>query len=160
MMHFMKKLVGMMTIGIAGIAIFSIVFANPIISLIGGEKYANSDAVNLFRIFMSIAILYPMDRFFSLTLDVINKPQVNFYKILIMVASNLVADYVGILIFHSVFGIAWANLVPVLIAIVISYVYLNRFYKFSIFSILKVGLEESRFLIKQVYQTVTKKQTI
>lgn len=160
MMHFMKKLVGMMTIGIAGIAIFSIVFANPIISLIGGEKYANSDAVNLFRIFMSIAILYPMDRFFSLTLDVINKPQVNFYKILIMVASNLVADYVGILIFHSVFGIAWANLVPVLIAIVISYVYLNRFYKFSIFSILKVGLEESRFLIKQVYQTVTQKQTI
>ena len=77
-----------------------------------------------------------------------------------MVASNLVADYVGILIFQSVFGIAWANLVPVLIAIVISYVYLNRFYKFSIFSILKVGLEESRFLIKQVYQTVTKKQTI
>lgn len=160
MMHFMKKLVGMMTIGITGIAIVSILFANPIISLIGGEKYANSDAVNLFRIFMSIAILYPMDRFFSLTLDVINKPEVNFYKILIMVASNLLADYAGILIFKSVFGIAWANLVPVSIAIVISYVYLNRFYIFSIFSILKVGFEESIFLIKQVYQSVTKKNSI
>lgn len=160
MMHFMKKLVGMMTIGITGIALISIVFANPIISLIGGEKYVNSEAVNLFRIFMSIAILYPMDRFFSLTLDVINKPQVNFYKILIMVVSNLLADYAGILIFKSVFGIAWANLVPVFIAIVISYVYLNRFYKFSIFSILKVGLEESQFLIKQVYQSVVNKKTI
>jgi len=106
---------------------------------------------------MSIAILYPMDRFFSLTLDVINKPQVNFYKILIMVSSNLLADYAGILIFKSVFGIAWANLVPVLIAIVISYVYLNRFYKFSLLSIIKVGFEESIILVNQVYQTVIKK---
>lgn len=160
MMHFMKKLVGMMTIAITGVAIISILFANPIISLIGGEKYAGSDAVNLFRIFMSIAILYPMDRFFSLTLDVINKPQVNFYKILIMVTSNLLADYAGILIFKSVFGIAWANLVPVLIAIVISYVYLNRFYKFSLLSIIKVGFEESIILVNQVYQTVIKRKTV
>ncbi|OYU54530.1 MAG: polysaccharide biosynthesis protein [Chitinophagaceae bacterium BSSC1] len=158
MMHFMKKLVGMMTIGITGIAIFSFVFANPIISLIGGEKYANSDAVNLFRIFMSMAILYPMDRFFSLTLDVINKPQVNFYKILIMLTANLIGDYIGILLLKSVFGIAWANLLPILIAIIISYVYLNRFYKFNIISILKVGFEESIILITQVYQSVFKKK--
>lgn len=160
MMHFMKKLVGMMTIAITVLAILCLVFANPIISLIGGEKYAGSEAVNLFRIFMSVAILYPMDRFFSLSLDVINKPQVNFYKILIMATSNLLADYAGILIFHSVFGIAWANLVPVSIAIIISYVYLNRFYKFSIFSILKVGLEESILLIKQVYQSVMTSKSI
>jgi O-antigen/teichoic acid export membrane protein len=160
MMHFMKKLVGMMTIGITGIAIFSILFANPIITLIGGEKYANSDAVNLFRIFMSMAILYPMDRFFSLTLDVINKPQVNFYKILIMLTANLIGDYIGILLLNSVFGIAWANLLPILIAIIISYVYLNRFYKFSIISILKVGFEESIILITQVYQSVFKSKTV
>jgi O-antigen/teichoic acid export membrane protein len=160
MMHFMKKLVGMMTIGITGIAIFSIVFANPIITIIGGEKYANSDAVNLFRIFMSMAILYPMDRFFSLTLDVINKPQINFYKILIMLTANLIGDYIGILLLKSVFGIAWANLLPILIAIIISYVYLNRFYKFSIISILKVGFEESIILISQVYQSVFKSKTV
>jgi O-antigen/teichoic acid export membrane protein len=160
MMQFLKKLVGMMTIGIAGIAIFSILFANPIISLIGGEKYANSDAVNLFRIFMSIALLYPMDRFFSLTLDVINKPQVNFYKILIMVVSNLLANYVGILLFNSVFGIAWASLVPVCIAIAISYTYLNLFYKFSLLGILKVGIEESMILINQTYQSVITSKSV
>lgn len=156
MIHFMKKLVGMMTIAISGVAIISFVFANPIISLIGGEKYADSDAVYLFRIFMSIAILYPLDRFFSLTLDVINKPQVNFYKILIMISSNLLADYVGILLFKSVFGIAWANLAPVLIAIVISYTYLNKLYKFSLLSILKVGLEECVLLSKKIYQSISK----
>jgi O-antigen/teichoic acid export membrane protein len=160
MMHFMKKLVGMMTIGITGIAIFSLVFANPIITLIGGEKYANSDAVNLFRIFMSMAILYPMDRFFSLTLDVINKPQVNFYKILIMLTANLIGDYIGILLFKSIFGIAWANLLPILVAIIISYVYLNRFYKFNIISILKIGFEESIILITQVYHSVFKSKSI
>jgi len=160
MMHFMKKLVGMMTIGITGIAIFSVVFANPIITLIGGEKYANSDAVNLFRIFMSMAILYPMDRFFSLTLDVINKPQVNFYKILIMLTANLIGDYIGILLFKSIFGIAWANLLPILVAIIISYVYLNRFYKFNIISILKIGFEESIILITQVYHSVFKSKSI
>jgi O-antigen/teichoic acid export membrane protein len=160
MMHFMKKLVGMMTIGITGIAIFSLVFANPIITLIGGEKYANSDAVNLFRIFMSMAILYPMDRFFSLILDVINKPQVNFYKILIMLTANLIGDYIGILLFKSIFGIAWANLFPILVAIIISYVYLNRFHKFNIISILKIGFEESIILITQVHHSVFKSKSI
>lgn len=72
MMLFMKKMVGMVSIVIFLIAIVSIIFANPIILLIGGKKLVGSEAANLFRIFMTIAILYPADRLFAVTLDVIS----------------------------------------------------------------------------------------
>jgi O-antigen/teichoic acid export membrane protein len=157
MTYFTKKLIGMMTIGIFIIAIVSILLANPIIGIIGGEKYIGSEAVVMFRIFMAIAILYPLDRFFALTLDVMNKPQINFYKILIMLLSNLIADYIGILVFKSAAGIAWANLIPVLIAIIISYYYLNKYLKLSLFSILKVGLIESYLLLNKIQLSLFKK---
>ncbi len=150
MMYLMKKIVGMLTIGICFITIISLVFAQPIIGLIGGAKYYHSDAINLFRIFMSIAILFPADRFFALTLDVTNQPQVNFYKILMMLAVNLLADYFGILIFNSVFAIVIANIFPVVTAIIISYSYLNRYYKFNFWSMYKIGFNETLIFIKQL----------
>ncbi len=149
MMYFMKKIVGMLSIAIAGIALLSVVFAEPIIMLIGGSKYAHTEAPNLFRILVSITILYPADRFFALTLDVIHKPKINFYKILVMVAINLFADYVGLKIFKSVYVIAITNLFPVIAAVVISYFPLNNFYKFNFWSIYKVGFKEIILFIRK-----------
>jgi O-antigen/teichoic acid export membrane protein len=159
MMFLMKKLVGMLSFAICIIAILSLVFADPIITIIGGAKYAHTEAVNLFRIFMTIAIMYPADRFFALTLDVINKPEINFYKIIIMVLMNLFADYAGILVFKNVYGIAVANVFPVAAAIIISYVYLNKYAKFNFWSIFKIGFVESIALVKQVYQNAFAKPT-
>ena len=160
MIYMMKKMIGMLTIAIVLIAVVSIIFAEPIIRLIGGEKYIHTEAPHLFRIFMSTAILYPVDRFFALTLDVIHKPKINFYKILIMLAVNLLADYAGLKIYHSVYVIAIANLVPIIVAIAISYVPLNNYFKFGFWNIYKIGYKEVVLFIKQLYCTLfTKKQT-
>ncbi|MGI4021117.1 MAG: lipopolysaccharide biosynthesis protein [Janthinobacterium lividum] len=160
MIYLMNKMIGMLTIAIVLIALVSVIFAEPIIRLIGGEKYVHTEAPNMFRIFMSTAILYPIDRFFALTLDVIHKPKINFYKILIMLAVNLIADYVGFKIYHSVYVIAIANLVPIIVAIAISYFPLNSYFKFGFWNIYKIGYKEIILFIKQLYCTLfTKKQT-
>lgn len=160
MIYVMKKMIGMLTIFIFCIAFFSIVFAEPLIALIGGGKYVNTEAPHLFRIFMSMAILAPADRFFALTLDVIHKPKINFYKILVMLSANLLADYVGLMFFKSVYTITLANLVPVTLAIVISYPYLNKFYKFNFWNIYVVGYKETIALVKQVYRSLFSKEVI
>ena len=149
MIYTMKKIIGMLTMAILLIAIFSILFAEPLIAIVGGNKYIHSEAPNLFRIFITIAILYPADRFFSITLDVIHKPQVNFYKILVMLLINLVADYIGVLLFKSPYAIAFANLFPVLAAIIISYISINNYSKFNFWDIYKVGYRESILLVQK-----------
>jgi len=154
MMLLMKKMIGMVSIAFFIIAIFSVIFADPMIMLIGGAKYIHSEAPNLFRIFMCVAILYPTDRFFAVTLDVIHKPKINFYKILIMLTMNLIGDYVGVTVFKSVYGVVFANVFTISAAILIAYVPINKYSKFNFWNMYIIGYRESVLLIKQTYQTM------
>ncbi|MCD0490213.1 oligosaccharide flippase family protein [Pedobacter sp. MC2016-14] len=160
MMYTMKKMAGMLSIAIICAAIGALIFAEPIIQLIGGAKYLDTAAPNLFRIFMCIAILYPIDRFFAITLDVVHLPKVNFYKILIMLFVNLIGDYFSLSIFKSVYAITIASLFPTLVAIFVTYPPLNKFSKFNYWSIYSIGYKESILFVKQIYQTLfLKKQS-
>jgi O-antigen/teichoic acid export membrane protein len=159
MMYVMKKMVGMLSVVIFGVMILSIIFAEPIIVLIGGEKYLQTEAPNLFRIFMTLAILYPADRFFALTVDIINKPKINLYKILAMLAVNLVGDYVGLAIYKSVYSIAIVNIIPIMVSITITFITLNKHVKFSFWNIYIIGYKEIVLLIKGTYTRFFKVQT-
>jgi O-antigen/teichoic acid export membrane protein len=154
MMDVMKKMIGMLSIAIFVIAILAILFANPLILLIGGNKYLGSQAPNLFRIFISIAVLFPADRFFALTLDVIKKPKINFYKILIMLAVNLVADFIGVSVFKSVYAVALTNIFPIAVAIMITYYPLQKYYKFNFWEMYVVGYNEIIILAKNIFKTL------
>lgn len=157
LMYTMKKLIGMLSLAVAVAAIIAVIFAEPIIGLVGGAKYIHTEASNLFRIFISITIFYPADRFFALTLDAIHKPKINFYKILVMLAVNLVADYVAVSIFRSVYAIALTTIFPVLVAIIISYYPLNKYHRFNFLNIYVVGYKEIILFIKETYQSLLNK---
>jgi O-antigen/teichoic acid export membrane protein len=154
MMYVMKKMIGIVSILIFVIALLSIVFAEPIILLIGGEKYLNTEAVNLLRIFMVMTVLYPADRYFGLTLDVIHMPKINFYKILCMLAVNLVADYIGIMLFKSVYAIGIANIFPIVLSILIAYVPLNKYKTFNFWDMYIIGYVEFRGILKKGYSSL------
>jgi len=145
----MKKYTGMLTIILVPACIIACLLADFAIGLIGGGKYAHTEAANVFRFFMTFALLYPADRFSALTLDVIHRPQVNFYKVLIMLAANIVFDYLGIKVFGNIYGVAVTTAIPVLIAVVISYVELNKYQKYSFWSIYSTGYTEIKLLIRQ-----------
>lgn len=148
-MSTLKKLVGMMTIAIIPLTILSFIFAEPVIHLLGGKNYVDNEAPNIFRLFMAMAVLYPADRFFALALDVIDRPKVNFYKIIIMLIVNLVAVVIGIAIYHSLYSIVIASFFPTVVAIFITYRPLNDYYKFNFWSMYVSGYHEVIQLIKR-----------
>lgn len=156
----MKKMIGTLTWCIFIFAVISVVFAEPVITLLGGSKYTHSSAPNLFRIFIILAILYPTDRFFALTLDVIHKPQINFYKIIVVLAINLSCDFVGLSLYKSVYAVALPNVFPLLAAIIMAYIPLNQYYKFNIWGIYIVGYKELIILVKSFFtQFLSNKNT-
>ncbi len=147
--YVMKKYAGMLTIALVPAVIIAVLGADLAIGIIGGSDYAGSAAANVLRIFMVFALLYPLDRFMALTLDVIHKPKVNFIKVVIMLVVNVVAGFTGIMLFGNVYGVALGNLAPTVIAIVIAYRVLSRFYPFSLRSVYAVGYAGVRLLLRK-----------
>ncbi|MCC8407403.1 oligosaccharide flippase family protein [Mucilaginibacter sp. UR6-1] len=150
--YIMKKYIGLITVVLIPAAIVAVLLADVPIYMIGGGKYVGTEAANVFRLFMTFALLYPADRFFALTLDVIHKPKVNFYKVLVMLAANIVFDVLGVVLLKSIYGIAIATVVPTLIAVVVGYVALNRYHKFPFLSVYALGFSEAKIYWGQIRQ--------
>jgi O-antigen/teichoic acid export membrane protein len=72
---------------------------------LGGRQYLGTDpitgfnAATIMRIFSIYGLLLPIDRMTGIGLDAINKPNINFLKVLYMVIANIVGDLIAIFIF-------------------------------------------------------------
>ncbi|MFD0833060.1 lipopolysaccharide biosynthesis protein [Mucilaginibacter boryungensis] len=148
--YIFKKYAGALTIIFIPVIIGGFIFADVAVSLIGGGKYVGTPAANIFRIFMIFAFFIPLDRFIGVTLDVIHKPKYNFYKVLIMLAINVVGDFAGIYFMHSIYGVGIASIPTFVFGTVIGYFSLKRFLNFDLTSIFKLGYTETRILIQTV----------
>ena len=145
----MKKYAGILTVLLVPAGIIAVVLADEAIGIIGGGKYLGTEAANVFRLFMSFALLFPSDRFLALTLDVIHQPKINFIKVLVMLVANILFDFIGIGLFHNVYGVALASLVPTIIGVAVGYWALNRYMPFSFFDIFSTGYAECKLLLQR-----------
>ncbi len=150
--YIMKKYIGLLTVILVPAAVVAVLLADLPIYIMGGGKYVGTEAANVFRLFMTFALLYPADRFFALTLDVIHKPKVNFYKVLVMLAGNIIFDVVGVLVFHNIYGIALATIVPTFIGVTIGYHALKKYHPFSFFGVFALGFSEAKMYLGQMMQ--------
>lgn len=153
--YIMKKYIGMITLSLIPILVVGYLFAGLAMGLIGGGQYKGTtegdQAVNIFRIFVAFALLYPADRFMAVTLDAIHKPEINFIKIIVMLIVNLVADIGGIYIFGNIYGVVIGTIFPVLTAIFISnFVIQSKYLRFSFIDTYKLGYIELRQLLGNV----------
>jgi O-antigen/teichoic acid export membrane protein len=156
--YIMKKYAGMLTIALIPIAIVSFIAADLIIGLLFGGKYQHSDAGNIFRIFMCFVMLLPIDRFFGITLDIINKPHLNMIKVFIMLAVNVAGDFLGVFVFHSLYGVAIASIFTFFSGAIFGYWALKKYLQFSITDIFKLGYMELTELMGSLYQKLRKKE--
>ncbi|MCF0055781.1 lipopolysaccharide biosynthesis protein [Dyadobacter sp. CY356] len=152
----MKKYTGLITIVLLPACVGAVILADVAIKIIGGSKYVDSEAANIMRLFMTFALLYPLDRFFALTLDVIHQPKINFIKVLVMLVASVTASSLGILITGSIYGVAIAGVVPIVIGIAISYWGLNRFKPFKIWDVFVTGYKEFQTLAKVYWLKIAK----
>lgn len=145
----MKKYIGMVTVALVPVLVLSLFFADFAIGIIGGQKYIGTEASNVYRIFMTFALLYPADRFIAITLDVIHKPQINFIKVLLMVVINLVSDLALLYAFGNIYGIAIATVFPIGFAVLFGYYNLQKHYmKFRFWEMYSLGAYELKSLIR------------
>jgi len=149
-----QKYIGFITLALIPVLIITLFFSNTIIGIIGGEQYRYSiegaQAANIFRLYVFFALFYPADRFLAVTLDVIHRPQVNFRKIIIMFIINIVISAIGISIFKNIYVVVFANTLPVIVAIIISYIDINKHYQpFNLFTSYSLGFKETKQFLRK-----------
>jgi len=78
-----------------------------LIWIFGGAGYMDNPTVlHIFHVLLIYGLILPVDSITGTTLDSINKPQLNFIKVSIMVAINIVGDIWAIRVFDSMVAVA------------------------------------------------------
>lgn len=145
----MQKYAGTLTLALLPVSILAILFADVAITLLGGSQYSGTNAVSVYRIFMCFAMFFPIDRFLGVTLDIIHQPRINFYKVLIMLATNIAFDFIGIHLFGNINGVALATLFTFLSGVFFGYFWLKKYLDFTITGFFTVGFGEIKIMIAQ-----------
>lgn len=129
------------------ISIFCFVFAEWVVLLIGGKGY--SDAAIILRFFTSYMAILPLDKFSGVMLDTINKPNLNFYKVMIMLLVNIVGDYLGIFLFGNLESVAFVSTATFLAGMFFGYYQLNKIMGVKFSNVMRLGwIEYKGYILK------------
>jgi O-antigen/teichoic acid export membrane protein len=131
---------GAMTYLFVFISIVTFVFADYLVLILGGPRYTGVDPVTgasaamIVRIFSLYGILLPVERMTGVGLDSVNRPDLNFYKVVFMTIFNVVGDLVAVFIFRSIAGVAVGSVLFTLLGVLIGYYFLDK----------QIGLERKK----------------
>lgn len=137
-------------------SLFTFVFADFLVLILSGEQYLKVDSqtsfnvVDIVRVFSVYGLLLPIDRMTGIGLDSINKPNVNAIKVFIMVAANIIGDFIAIFIFKSLLLVAVASILFTVIGIWIGMYFLNKELTLSYREIFTSGIQFYKNLLKKV----------
>ncbi len=151
--YILQKYAGALFFVFIPIAIGGILFADIAVSLLGGGKYVNTEAANVYRIMMVLAIFYPIDRFIGVSLDIIHQPKINFIKVVLMLIMNVMGDFIGIFTFGNLYGVAISTLFPLVIGMFFGYFHLNKFIPFKFSTIFVFGYIQIRLYYRKFIKT-------
>ena len=148
--YIFRKYCGMLTIAFIPLSVLAVVFSDLGIQLLFGNKYAGTEAANIYRILMVLAILYPFDRFIGATLDVIHKPVLNFYKVIIMLIFAVCGDYIGVAMLGNLYGVAFASFFTMFSGVIFGYINLSKYLKVSLPDVLRTGYAEMKSFLQKI----------
>jgi O-antigen/teichoic acid export membrane protein len=94
------------------IIIILLVFAEPLLLFVGGDQYIDSIGLqkNILYVILIYIFILPVDRYTGVALFALNKPVMNFYKTMIMLATNIIFDLVAVFVFQSLLFVAIGTL--------------------------------------------------
>lgn len=100
------------------------------LNLVGGKVYADSIEVQktILRLICIYILILPVDRYSGVALFAVDKPQFNFYKIITMLAANIIGDLIALLVFKSIVFVFLATLIFTFGGILIGWMILYRMY--------------------------------
>ncbi len=151
---------GAMTYLFMGISLITFVFADLFILILGGKQYLGTDpitgfnAATIMRIFSIYGLLLPIDRMTGIGLDAINKPNINFLKVLYMVIANVIGDIIAIFIFKSLSLVAVASIFFTTIGIWVGFYYMDKELSLNYKHIFTKGMEFYKMLYVKIIITL------
>ena len=149
-----RKYAGMLTIVFILMVPFVMFGADYAIELLGGHKFDGVDgteAANIFRLIMIMAIAYPVDRFNGIALDVTHNTRVNFYKMVIVITLKIACGFVFTALLKNVYGIVAANYISLIVSVIYGYYQLRKHVPHTLSGVLGVGYKECILLLQKSY---------
>ncbi|MDP5106340.1 MAG: hypothetical protein NWQ31_09235 [Polaribacter sp.] len=137
-------------------SLFTFVFAEFLVLILSGEQYLVVDpvtgfnVVDIVRVFSLYGLLLPIDRMTGIGLDSVNKPNINAVKVFVMVAANVIGDFIAIFIFKSLILVAVASIAFTLIGIWMGMYFLNKELTLSYKEIFSSGITFYKNLLNKV----------
>lgn len=98
--HIFYRNAGGMTLLMIPLMLFSFIFADQLVYILGGPGYESTAPI--FRIFCVYGLFLPLDRFIGVALDSINKPKLNFIKVVYMTLANIIGDSLIVFAFYYI----------------------------------------------------------
>ena len=148
--YILNKYAGMLTLAFIPMAIAVFFLADIPVNILSSGKYKGTEAANLYRIIMFISILYPIDRFNGVALDIVHQPKVNFWKVQIMLLVKIISNFVCIYLLGNIYGVPLSGLFTMVAGLGFGYYHLRKYMDFNIPDILKSGFYELKVLGKKV----------
>lgn len=143
---------GTITIIIIPIVIGLLLFTQPLIIILANKAYLG--ATDIVRIFLLSAVMYPIDRFIGVTLDMINQPLINFYKNFLKLVLNIVLDVLFVLLFADIRSVAVASTLNLVFAVVFGYYFLRRHIPVSLSNIWQYGWLECKQMAARLKRNI------
>lgn len=128
-------------------AIGAFVFAEPLVVLMGGEKYA--DSAILLRIFSVFMAFSALDRYAGVGLDVLNRPEINMRKVIVMLATNIVGDLIVLYFFESLPWVAAISILTFSVGTFLGFYYMRDRVPLRILFWLKLGTVQILNFVKK-----------
>jgi O-antigen/teichoic acid export membrane protein len=137
-------------------SLVTFIFADYLVLILSGEQYLKVDpitginVVDIVRVFSIYGLLLPIDRMTGIGLDSINKPNINAIKVFVMVAANLIGDFIAIFVFKSLILVAVASILFTLIGLWMGMYFLNKELTLSYKEIFSSGIKFYKTLFNKV----------
>ena len=150
----MMKYTGILTLILVPITVLCLIFAPTLMFIIAGPAYVSS--AGLLRIFLIYTLLLPLDRFLGITMEILGKPNLTLFKVLVMLGVNVLGDVLCIRYFGTVYSVAGNSFIMIVVGIIFGNFLLSRFMKFTYLDMFK----ETRNFIVSTINKFRKKQPI
>jgi O-antigen/teichoic acid export membrane protein len=130
------------------LSIISFVFAEPIVIVLAGNQY--KDAALLLKLFSIYTALTPIDKLSGVMLDIINKPRLNFIKVILMLSVNVIGDIVCLYLSGTLESVAIVSTFTFATGVVYGMYLLNKHIEVSFLNVFKLGFQEFVFKFKTI----------
>lgn len=131
-------------------AVGAFIFAEPLVVALGGAKYANTEAANLLRIFSVFMAFTSLDRYAGVALDVLNRPQVNLKKVIVMLSVNILGDIIVLYYFQDILWVAAISIITFSTGTILGFRYINDRVPLRFLHWVILGFKEIQRFVKKL----------